>query len=313
MKKRCDDCMWNECVAEQCGCSCHKAPVAPSRSAAPKDDPICVNCGEPESNHAMIGDWCRSESTDAIWSTTRKFRTASAAPPSEREALIAELKAARTAWHEDFGVPVSEEYARFLEAVGNLTDWVERGGMPDIIDQEIDWCESHRGIGKNADFEEGFVAGLKQAKFLQARAAVPQAAADFKYYKPPFEFREPKDEAGGPCIYDRDGHQIAMLFWPTHPVEETEAAEQETYRLGRMMAGGAAVPAPGTCEHPRCPRDYEGTSFLVTDKDGIFYVSCGVCKKFLGVWDGRFGHKLRDIPVAGPTAPRRNNEANHTD
>lgn len=57
-----------------------------------------------------------------------------------------------------------------------------------------------------------------------------------KYYKPPFEFREPQTDSEGPCIYDRDGHQIAMLFWPTHNATETSDAEQETYRLGRAMA-----------------------------------------------------------------------------
>lgn len=60
----------------------------------------------------------------------------------------------------------------------------------------------------------------------------------WKYYKTPFEFREPVGENDGPCIYDADNHQIAMLFWPTHPVEETTDAEQETYRLGRLMAVG---------------------------------------------------------------------------
>src|SRR5450631_872280 len=59
---------------------------------------------------------------------------------------------------------------------------------------------------------------------------------DLKYYKPPFEFREPKTDNEGPLIYDAEGHQMTMLFWPTHPVEETGAAEQETYRLGRAMA-----------------------------------------------------------------------------
>jgi hypothetical protein len=60
-----------------------------------------------------------------------------------------------------------------------------------------------------------------------------------KYYKAPFEFREPKTDNEGPFIYDKDGNQIAMLFWPIHPVDETEQAEQETYRLGRAMVRGA--------------------------------------------------------------------------
>lgn len=50
------------------------------------------------------------------------------------EEISAELKAARTAWHEEFGVPVSETYARFLEAIGKATDYLdeleEDNGMP---------------------------------------------------------------------------------------------------------------------------------------------------------------------------------------
>jgi hypothetical protein len=67
-------------------------------------------------------------------------------------------------------------------------------------------------------------------------APAGEAPAPLKYYNQPFEFREPKDESSGPCIYDRDGNQIAMLFWATHSVTETAEAEQETYRLGRAMA-----------------------------------------------------------------------------
>lgn len=42
--------------------------------------------------------------------------------------LAAEVKAARDAWHESYGVPVSAAHARFMDAIGNLTaaiDWIE--------------------------------------------------------------------------------------------------------------------------------------------------------------------------------------------
>jgi hypothetical protein len=35
---------------------------------------------------------------------------------------ITELRAARRAWHEAYGVPICEEYARFLQAIGNVED-----------------------------------------------------------------------------------------------------------------------------------------------------------------------------------------------
>jgi hypothetical protein len=40
--------------------------------------------------------------------------------------LANELKAARTAWHMSYGVPVSPEHARFMGAIGDLTDYIEQ-------------------------------------------------------------------------------------------------------------------------------------------------------------------------------------------
>lgn len=38
---------------------------------------------------------------------------------------VTELRRARKAWHEDFGVPISAEYGAFLEAIGVLEDYTE--------------------------------------------------------------------------------------------------------------------------------------------------------------------------------------------
>lgn len=41
--------------------------------------------------------------------------------------------------------------------------------MKSVLDQEIKWCRANRGkSGKGKTFEDGFIAGLKQAKFLVA-------------------------------------------------------------------------------------------------------------------------------------------------
>lgn len=61
-----------------------------------------------------------------------------------------------------------------------------------------------------------------------------------RYFKGPLQFREPRTDSEGPVIYDAAGNQVAMLFWPTHPAEETGAAEQATYALGRAMAAAAS-------------------------------------------------------------------------
>jgi hypothetical protein len=57
-----------------------------------------------------------------------------------------------------------------------------------------------------------------------------------RYFKGPLRFREPQTDSDGPLIDDADGNPVAMLYWPCHPVEETTAAEQATYELGRAMA-----------------------------------------------------------------------------
>jgi hypothetical protein len=73
-----------------------------------------------------------------------------------------------------------------------------------------------------------------------------------KYFKGPLQFREPLDDSGAPYIYDAEGHIVAMLMWPGHPVEETAAAEQATYALGRLMA---SIPVPDeTLERDTKPR-----------------------------------------------------------
>lgn len=62
-----------------------------------------------------------------------------------------------------------------------------------------------------------------------------------EYFRAPLRFVEPKSDSdpNGPHIVDADGHLVAKLFWPGHPPEATEAAEQETYRLGEAMARAA--------------------------------------------------------------------------
>lgn len=45
--------------------------------------------------------------------------------------------------------------------------------MKRTIKQEIEWCEKNRNMGKGKDYEDGFIAGLKQATML-----LPQDALD---------------------------------------------------------------------------------------------------------------------------------------
>ena len=57
-----------------------------------------------------------------------------------------------------------------------------------------------------------------------------------QYFKPPLRFVEPADDQSAATIVDADGNAVAMLYWPGHPIDQTEAAEQATYELGRRMA-----------------------------------------------------------------------------
>lgn len=44
--------------------------------------------------------------------------------------LLTELKAARNAWHEYYGVPIDEKYVRFLNAIGDVHDALEKSLLP---------------------------------------------------------------------------------------------------------------------------------------------------------------------------------------
>ena len=37
------------------------------------DDAICANCSERYMDHSAHGEWCRANSEDDLWSTTKKF------------------------------------------------------------------------------------------------------------------------------------------------------------------------------------------------------------------------------------------------
>lgn len=50
---------------------------------------------------------------------------------------IAELKAARRAWHEDFSVPVSHTYGRFLQAIGNVQDLLEASVLQQAAPSQV--------------------------------------------------------------------------------------------------------------------------------------------------------------------------------
>lgn len=52
----------------------------------------------------------------------------SLSPDLQNLAQVARAK--RTAWHEDFGVPISQTYAEFLEAIGLLIEACERASPP---------------------------------------------------------------------------------------------------------------------------------------------------------------------------------------
>ena len=55
-----------------------------------------------------------------------------------------------------------------------------------------------------------------------------------RFYKLPFSFVEPEGESAA-MIRDADGQSVAMLMWPCHPPEDTDAAVAETYAVARAF------------------------------------------------------------------------------
>lgn len=70
------------------------------------------------------------------------------------------------------------------------------------------------------------------------------------FFPQPWRFEE-EGHLGGPCVKDASGNIICAFFWPIHPSEETERAEEATYQLGRWIASN--IP-----ERERCARLIEG-------------------------------------------------------
>lgn len=60
-----------------------------------------------------------------------------------------------------------------------------------------------------------------------------------RFYKLPLSFAEPEGE-GAAMIRDAEGQSVAMLMWPAHSAEDTEAAVAETYAIARAFASLAA-------------------------------------------------------------------------
>lgn len=84
------------------------------------------------------------------------------------------------------------------------------------------------------------------------------------YFPTPFRFVEPESDSdhNGAHIVDARGSIVAKLFWPGHPPEETEAAEQETYALGRAMAVAGQFPM----SEPLINKIYNVLSFYANER-----------------------------------------------
>lgn len=55
-----------------------------------------------------------------------------------------------------------------------------------------------------------------------------------KFWPAPWRF-EDEGYSEGPCVKSADGQVICAFFWPGHPVEATNEAEQTLYALARMI------------------------------------------------------------------------------
>jgi hypothetical protein len=87
--------------------------------------------------------------------------------------------------------------------------------------------------------------GNVKQRTLTSDEAAQMRESIARYFKGPFGFREPQNDSEAAVIVGADGTSVASLYWPCHPVEETAAAEQATYALGRVMADAASTQPPG--------------------------------------------------------------------
>ena len=62
-----------------------------------------------------------------------------------------------------------------------------------------------------------------------------------RFYAPPFSFAEPEGEQAA-MIRDANGQTVAMMMWPGHSAEDTDAAVAETYAVARTFAQALSNP-----------------------------------------------------------------------
>lgn len=87
---------------------------------------------------------------------------------------------------------------------------------------------------------QGDKRAIHCAPCAYARPDQPPAAPLFRFVPGPLTFHEEHPHVnGGPAIVDAKGSVVAVLFWPCHAPEDTAAAEQELYAVGRLMTAAA--------------------------------------------------------------------------
>lgn len=59
-----------------------------------------------------------------------------------------------------------------------------------------------------------------------------------RFYAPPFRFEERGETY---WVVDANGQSVAMMMWPGHPPEETDAAVDETEAVARAFAGAINI------------------------------------------------------------------------
>ena len=110
--------------------------------------------------------------------------------PSPLRELAIRARATRTAWLEQHGVPISNEFAQFAEAVGELIERCERGDASPSVPPQFDWLAKlaeeieHTIFFREIDVLETDIPSLKHAIANLVRsktfAAPPAAEPDTK-------------------------------------------------------------------------------------------------------------------------------------
>lgn len=198
--------------------------------------------------------------------------------------LADEVIAARTAWLESHGVPISFEFARFAEAIGKLSDWASRSG-PDRTTQETPKSDIHIAWRKALEwYAMRDWAVLLRPEVFKGMCKDAISMSDKALEALTFGLPDKSEDALDPSLDAPDRSlrsALERVLWnfklllAQKPVKEAAEAIAEAENALAKAPDRGQQDAPDVWKH--IPKQYKTDhwAFDYDEKNSTFFVHCG--------------------------------------